>query len=58
MNCEACRDTGYVPSGLELKGMRAGEEPRMEVKFKPCTLGCPKDLKKVKEVYLLDTPAN
>jgi hypothetical protein len=39
--CQDCQDTGYVPTGIELKGMEAGGNPRMEVSFRRCDKGCP-----------------
>lgn len=38
--CE-CRGIGFVPVAINLKGMMAGEEPKMELTYRRCDKGCP-----------------
>ena len=38
--CE-CRGIGYVPVAINLKGMMAGDEPKMELTYRRCDKGCP-----------------
>jgi hypothetical protein len=48
-----CQETGYVPSGVKLLGMKAGEEPLISFSFKRCPNRCVCDVEKLKELYCL-----
>ena len=51
--CPHCRDTGFCPSSVKLKNMKAGEEPRIVFTFKRCKEGCEENIARLKEIFFL-----